>query len=118
MKIAVTYEKIMYESSNFFIICQFPFFPYYHSYIHAYRQAENIRKIAAVASAAAAFALLSTEGHTVGALVHSGICLMGAYQDAVQRAVICLVAVMRTLLDSALDALVCITVHSWFLLFT
>ena len=61
--------------------------------------------------------LLLAEGHTVGALVHSGICLVGAYQNALQGAVICLVTVMGALLYGAFDALVCIAVHSRFLLF-
>ena len=41
---------------------------------------------------------------------------MGAYQDAVQGAVVCLIAVMGALLDSTFNALVCVTVHDDFLL--
>ena len=36
---------------------------------------------------------------------------MGTDQDLIQRAIICLIAVMRTLLYSTLDALVCIAIH-------
>lgn len=60
--------------------------------------------------------LLSAEGLTVGALIGSGILFMGADQNPVQRAVICLIAMVGTLLDSAFDALVCILVHRSFLL--
>lgn len=42
---------------------------------------------------------------------------MGAYQDSLQRAVIFLTAVMCALADSTFDALVCVTIHVWFLLF-
>ena len=61
--------------------------------------------------------LLLTEGHAVSALIHGRVCLMGAYQDLVQGAVVLLVTVMGALLDSALDALVGIAVHNRFLLF-
>jgi hypothetical protein len=43
---------------------------------------------------------------------------MGTDQDALQRAVICFIAVMRTLMDSAFDALIGMAVHSLFLLFS
>ena len=61
------------------------------------------------------FSLL-TEGLAVGALVHGGICLMGAHQDLVQRAVVLGVAVVGTRLDGAGDTLVCFAVHRSFLL--
>ena len=61
-------------------------------------------------------ALLLAEGHAVSALVHGRVCLVGAHQDAVQRAVVLAVAVIRTGLDSAFNALVCIMVHNSFLL--
>ena len=57
------------------------------------------------------FSLL-TEGLAVGALVHSGICLMGANQDPLQGAVIGILAVMGTLLNSTLNRLVCMAIHS------
>ena len=60
--------------------------------------------------------LLLTERLTVGALILSGICLMGTNQDAIQRAVVLVVAVVCTLLDGAFDALICMTVHFIFLL--
>ena len=60
--------------------------------------------------------LLLAEGHAVRALICCGICLMGAHQNFVQRAVVRLVTVMGALLNSALDALVCVAVHTSFLL--
>jgi hypothetical protein len=60
--------------------------------------------------------LLLAEGHAVGALVHGGIGLVGTHQNPLQRAVVLLAAVMGTGLHSALDALVCMTVHIPFLL--
>jgi len=60
--------------------------------------------------------LLSAEGLAVGALIGSRIFFMGANQDPVQRAVICLIAMVGALLDGAFDALVCILVHRSFLL--
>ena len=60
--------------------------------------------------------LFLAEGHAVGALVHGGIRLMGAHQDPVQRAVVLLTAVVCALANSAFNALVCVTVHSFFLL--
>ena len=61
--------------------------------------------------------LLFPEGHTVGALVNSGVCLVGADQNFLQRAVVCFIAVMGTLLHGALNAFVCVAVHIDFLLF-
>jgi hypothetical protein len=61
------------------------------------------------------FSLL-TEGLAVGALVHGGICLMGAYQNPLQGAEIGILAVMCALLDSTLNALVCMTIHSLMIL--
>ena len=61
--------------------------------------------------------LLLTEGLAVGALVHGGICLMGTDQDSIQRAEVLLTAVVGALLHSAFDALVCMAVHTQFLLF-
>ena len=61
--------------------------------------------------------LLLAEGHAVGALVLGGVGLMGAYKDLVQGAVVGLVAVMGTLGNGALDALICFAVHNADLLF-
>ena len=55
--------------------------------------------------------LLLLEGLAVGALVHGGICLVGAHQDSVQRAVVLAVAVISTLLNGTFDALVCLAAH-------
>ena len=55
---------------------------------------------------------LLAEGLAVGALIHSGIGLMGADQDPLQGAVIGILAVMCTLLNSTLNRLVCMAIHS------
>lgn len=60
--------------------------------------------------------LFLTEGFAVGASGHTGILLMGAHKDVVQRAVVLASAVIGALCDGALDALVGMTVHSCFLL--
>ena len=57
------------------------------------------------------------EGLAVGALIHGGIGFMGAHQDSVQRAVVCVVAVVCAGLDGAFDALIGLFVHAVFLLF-
>ena len=56
--------------------------------------------------------LLLAEGHAVGALVNSRVCLVGADQNAVQRAVVFAVAVVCALLDGTFDGLVCMTIHN------
>ena len=56
--------------------------------------------------------LLHPEGLAVGTLVHSRVALVGAYQNAVQGAVIYIVAVVGALVNSAFDALVCVVVHN------
>jgi len=61
--------------------------------------------------------LLFAEGHAVSALVHGGITLVGANQNAVQSAVVGVLAVVSTLMHGAFDALVCFAIHSEFLLF-
>ena len=63
-----------------------------------------------------AFSLLA-ERLTVGAGFHGGICLMGAHHDSLQRAIVGIIAMVCALLDSTLDALVCMAAHSQFLLF-
>ena len=55
---------------------------------------------------------LLAEGHTVGALIHGGVALMGTYQDAVQGAVVLAVTVMCTLLNGTFNGLVGVTIHS------
>ena len=59
---------------------------------------------------------LSAEGLAVGALVLSGSCLVGAHQDPLQGAEVCILAVILALLDSTLNALVCMAIHGVFLL--
>ena len=60
--------------------------------------------------------LLLAEGLAVGALVRSGIGLVGTHQNAIQRAVIRFLAMMLALLNSTLNALVGMTIHSVILL--
>ena len=55
--------------------------------------------------------LLLAEGHAVSALVNSGVHFVGTNQDAVQGAVVLVAAMVGTLLDGTLDALVCMTIH-------
>ena len=81
---------------------------FYHTDSPIIRQESYREKAVAFATA---FYLLLPEGLAVGALVHGRILLMGANQDLVQRAVVLMAAVMGALLDSAFDALVCVTVH-------
>ena len=70
------------------------------------------RKTAAASAAAAVSrSLLLAERLAVGALVVSGIHLVGANQDFVQRTVVLVAAVMGALLDGTFDTLVCMTIH-------
>lgn len=57
-------------------------------------------------------ALFLAEGLAVGALVHGGITLMGANQNAVQSAVIAVRAVVCTLMHGTFDALICFAIHN------
>ena len=61
--------------------------------------------------------LLLAEGLAVSTLIHGGVALMGANQNAVQCAVVCILAVICALLNGTFNALVCFTVHNKFLLF-
>ena len=56
--------------------------------------------------------LLSAEGSAVGALVDSRVSLVGTNQDAVQGAVVLVLAVVCALLDGAFDTLVGMTAHT------
>ena len=56
--------------------------------------------------------LLHPEGLAVGALVFGGVSLVGANQDAVQGAVICVGAVVSALLNGAFNAFVGMAVHN------
>lgn len=60
--------------------------------------------------------LLPLEGFAVGALILGRIGFMGTNQNAVQRAVILVPAVICALLDGALDTLIGMSVHGHFLL--
>lgn len=55
--------------------------------------------------------LFLAEGLTIRALILSGVCFVGAYQNAVQRAVICITAVICALRYSTFDTLIGVTVH-------
>ena len=70
----------------------------------------------AAATAAAFLPLSLTEGLAVGALVLSGICFVGADQNAIQRAVVLAVTVVSTGLNGAFNTLVGIAVHVFLLL--
>ena len=54
---------------------------------------------------------LFAERLAVGALVLSGCSLVGAHQNALQRAEVCILAMVGALLDSTLNALVCVATH-------
>ena len=69
-----------------------------------------------MATATADGILLLPEGLTVGALVHGRIGFVGAYHDAIQRAIVGIVAVICALLYSAFNGLVCFLVHFGLLL--
>ena len=56
--------------------------------------------------------LLLAEGHAVGALVHSGVHLMGTHQDLVQGAEVFVLTVVGALLNGALDTLVGMAIHN------
>ena len=56
--------------------------------------------------------LLLAEGLAVGALVHGGVCFVGAYEDPVQRAVVFVVTVVGTLGNGALYAFVGMAAHT------
>ena len=70
-----------------------------------------VKKKSRQRKAAAKNTLLFAEGFAVGALVHSGVHLMGTHQDAVQGAVVLILAMMGALLDGAFDTFVGMTVH-------
>ena len=55
------------------------------------------------------------EGLAVRALVNGGICFVGTYQDPIQGAVVLTGAVVGAVGYGALDALVCMAVHSRYL---
>ena len=57
--------------------------------------------------------LFLSEGSAISAFIHSGIFLMGAHQNTVQRAEVCIITMVGALLYGALDAFVCMTVHGF-----
>ena len=68
------------------------------------------RKDAAAIAAAFSFLLLS-EGLAVGALVHSGVGLMGTHQNTIQGAVVLILTVVAALLNGTFDGFVGMTIH-------
>ena len=66
----------------------------------------------ATAGAAAETKSALAERLTVGALIFSGICLVGTDHDSIQRTVVVGIAVIGTGLDGALDALIGIGIHT------
>ena len=67
---------------------------------------------AKAAAFAAAQGLLFAEGLAVGALIHGGICFMGADLDAIQAAVVLGVAVISALSNGTFDTFVGMTAHT------
>ncbi len=61
--------------------------------------------------------LLLSEGLAVSALIHSGVTLVGAYQNAVQSALVGILTVVSALMNGTFNALVCLAIHNQFLLF-
>jgi hypothetical protein len=55
--------------------------------------------------------LLLAEGLTVGAGIHSGVHLVGTYQNPFQGTVVLVFAVVSALLDGAFNGFVGMTVH-------
>ena len=74
--------------------------------------ARQVKNAAAAAAAKHRKNLFLSKGLAIGALVNSGICLMGAHEDPVQRAIVGIAAMMGTLLDGTLNALICMAVHT------
>ena len=68
--------------------------------------------------AAIQFSLLLAEGHAVSTLINSGVCFVSTHHDPLQRAVVGIAAMMSTLGNSTLNALICMAIHSLFLLFS
>ena len=62
------------------------------------------------------FKLFHIEGLTVGALIHSGIALVGADKDFIQHAVV-VVGVMTAACHGAFNASVTFTIHCTYLHF-
>jgi hypothetical protein len=67
--------------------------------------------------AAFSFPLSLAEALAVGALILHGIGFMSTHLNPVQRAIVLRVAVVSTGLNGAFDALICMIVHIFFLLF-
>ena len=85
-------------------------FPVYHTLFGTVRQGKKC------GSFRCRNILLLTEGLAVGALIHSGVGFVSAYQNAIQRTKVLALAVVCALLDGALNALVGMIVHTKYLL--
>ena len=78
----------------------------------------NKKNIKRTAEAVLICRLLSVKRHAVGALLGSGIGLMGTHHDLIQRAVVLRTAMILALVDGALNVVVSTArmVHSYILL--
>lgn len=85
---------------------------YYHTIISKNRQ-DRKRKGGGIKPPSK---LLLAERLAVSALVNSGVLLVSAHQDPVQRAVVFRIAVVCALLNGAFDTLVCFAAHDIILL--
>ena len=108
LSILPTYEEIVYSKG---INYKFPD-PSYRLFIFMSREE---KKTPAVPGALRKRSAL-TEGLAVGALIHGGVYFVGAHQNAVQRAVVLVFAVMGALVHGAFNALIGMTIHCFFLL--
>ena len=63
-----------------------------------------------------ALLLFLPEGLAVSALIHSGITLVGTYQNVIQSAVVAVITVVCALLNGAFNALICVAIHNDILL--
>ena len=89
-------------------------FPRYEYYIKPTKINYDFRKSGGKCRRSSS--LLLTEGHAVGALIHGGVSLVGADENAIQRAVVCVLAMVSALTNSTLDTLVGMAIHIGFLL--
>ena len=111
-KLCTSSKPFLNKNWNFFQV--FYLFPAYHNLFSAFRQGGSIWKCGSCRRRIMPLSL--AEGLAVSTLVLSGVCFVGTHQNTVQRAVVLAVTVICTLLDGALNALVCVTIHMIFLL--
>lgn len=85
---------------------------FHHTRFLCLRQEKCAAEHSAAQKGTAFFPLFHPERLAVGALIHGGICLVGTYQDSIQRAVVLRVTVVGALGNGAFDALVGMTAHN------